>query len=342
MDVLLMTALRDVGIVVIGRNEGQRLVACIASLPSDIPCVYVDSGSSDGSCEHARERGLVVVDLDMSISFTAARARNAGYRRLVLDHPDICFVQFIDGDCVLDPQWLPQARQAMDVETDLAIVFGRRRERFPEASLYNAQCDQEWNVPVGEAPACGGDALVRRCAFEAVGGYAETLIAGEEPDLCLRLRRKGWRIRRIDVEMTLHDADIHKFGIWWRRNMRAGHAYAEHLWRHRGLAIPDWTRAFVRMMVWAAILPMVALISAVGVAIGFPSLFGLLAVLVLLLFGVRFARIVFRSLRHGENWQFAIGNAWLLSLDKFAQLAGAAKFGYRLFARKPSQLIEYK
>ena len=65
-----------VSVVVIGRNEGERLKRCLASLATDSTCiVYVDSGSSDGSVDHARKSGVDVVELDLSIPFTAARAR---------------------------------------------------------------------------------------------------------------------------------------------------------------------------------------------------------------------------------------------------------------------------
>ncbi|MFV4725620.1 glycosyltransferase, partial [Mycobacterium tuberculosis] len=120
----------------------------------------------------------------------------------------------------------------------LAVVFGRRRERFPERSIYNRMCDDEWNVPVGPALSCGGDALFRWSALEAAGGYSDDLVAGEEPDLCLRLRQQGWQIERIDREMTLHDAAILCFGSWWKRARRSGFSYAAHCLRHGERAIP--------------------------------------------------------------------------------------------------------
>jgi hypothetical protein len=45
-------ASRDIGIVVIGRNEGDRLTRCLQSLQMEnLPVIYVDSGSTDGSQE---------------------------------------------------------------------------------------------------------------------------------------------------------------------------------------------------------------------------------------------------------------------------------------------------
>lgn len=217
--------------VVIGRNEGARLVACLASLTGRVRrLVYVDSGSSDGSVQAARDAGAQVVALDMGAPFTAARARNAGLAVLADDPP--AFVQLVDGDCAVQPGWISAALAGFADHPAAVVICGRRRERFPEASLYNALADREWDTPIGPALACGGDALMRFDAVQAVGGYDPTLIAGEEPDLCLRLRAKGGEVWRIDAEMTLHDAAMTRFSQWWKRSVRAGHAFAEGATRH--------------------------------------------------------------------------------------------------------------
>lgn len=224
----------SVGLVAIGRNEGERLKRCLRSAkPQVSQLVYVDSGSTDDSVAFARSLGVHVVELDPSVPFTAGRARNEGLRRLVASMPEAEYVQFVDGDCELDPNWIAVARVELESKPEVAVVCGRRRERFPDASVYNRLCDIEWNTPVGEALACGGDFLVRRSAFEEVGGFRPDLIAGEEPDLCARLRQKGHRVLRLDAEMTLHDAAMTEFSQWWKRNMRSGHATAE-AWYRRG------------------------------------------------------------------------------------------------------------
>ncbi len=214
--------------VVIGRNEGERLKRCIASLqPSGVPVVYVDSGSTDGSAEWARERCASVVALDLSTPFTAARARNAGLRRLVSLRPEVELVQFVDGDCEIAPGWLERAARAMEANPGLAAVAGRNRERSRDHSLYNRLCDIEWETPVGPALYCGGIAMMRASALRQVEGFRESMIAGEEPELCVRLRERGWAIERLDAEMSLHDAAMTRFGQWWRRAIRAGHCFAE-------------------------------------------------------------------------------------------------------------------
>ena len=166
-----MSQLQKVGLVAIGRNEGVRLKACLLSALSQVALVvYVDSGSTDGSLELARSIGADTVELDLSTPFTAARGRNEGFARLRQLAPDIEFVQFVDGDCQIVDGWLQRAQQELAAKPELAVVCGRRREQYPEATAYNRLCDLEWDTPVGEAKACGGDSMMRVSAFEQVDG----------------------------------------------------------------------------------------------------------------------------------------------------------------------------
>ena len=331
----------QVGMVIIGRNEGERFVACLASLPEDIPTVYVDSGSTDSSVANAEATGVHVAFLSNNVGFTAARARNLGWRTLMDISPDLDFIQFIDGDCSLDSVWLDKARVAIEQNDRLAVVFGRRRERYPERSLYNAQCDREWDVPIGQAVSCGGDAFMRLAALKQVGGYNDKLIAGEEPDLCLRMRLLGWEICRIEAEMTLHDAAIFTFGGWWQRAKRAGHAYAEHVFIHGRSAIPSWSRALASMFVWALLLPFLMISGLIFAFVSTPVWFFMpLAVGALYMF--QFARLSRKTRDNGFFAEASRAEAFLLLIAKFAHLAGAATFLLNLVRGKRSVLMEYK
>lgn len=190
----------QIGVVAIGRNEGERLRRCLNSVADrGLVLVYVDSGSGDGSIELARGLGVEVVELDLSRPFSAARARNEGLERLLEVAPSVQYVQFVDGDCEIVDGWVDRARRELDERPEAAVVCGRRRERYPEQSVYNHLADLEWDTPIGEAKACGGDALMRVAALRQAGAYNPELIAGEEPELCVRLRQKGWRIFRVDT-----------------------------------------------------------------------------------------------------------------------------------------------
>ncbi len=321
--------------IAIGRNEGERLKRCMRSLPADLGLVvYVDSGSTDGSVQFAQEHGAEVVGLDMSRPFSAARARNAGVERLRQRRPELELVQFIDGDCELDPGWLDSGLRELEADAATAVVCGRRRELSPRQTPYNQLCDMEWDTPIGEASACGGDALMRLAALREVGGYDETLIAGEEPELCLRLRRAGHRIQRIDHEMTRHDAQITRFSQWWLRNVRAGHAYAEGYHRHGDGPEHFNERAVRSNVAWGLAVP------AASLALSGPTLGG--SLLLFGLYGVLYRRVLADCKARGAAASDAALYARYTTLGKIAQAQGFLQFHHRRLTRGDRKLIEYK
>lgn len=255
---------RKFGVVAIGRNEGERLRRCLESLSAAAIVVYVDSGSIDGSVQLARDHGVEVVELDRGVPFTAARARNAGFRYLRKIAPDLAYVQFVDGDCEVRPTWAARALAFLEAHSDVAVACGRRRELYPGKSTYNWLCDREWDTPVGEARACGGDAMMRVIAVDAVGGYRDEMIAGEDPELSVRLRAAGWRIRRLPDEMTLHDAAMTSFGQWWRRTIRNGYAFAQGANMHGAPPERHWVWESRRAWLWGVWLPLAFLMIGLG------------------------------------------------------------------------------
>ncbi len=318
---------RAVDAVVIGRNEGARLLASLASLQGQVRrIVYVDSGSTDGSAQAAAEAGAEVVALDMEQPFTAARARNAGLARLTGDG----WVQVIDGDCSLDPGWIGTATAFAADHPQAVVICGRRRERFPQGSVYNRLCDREWNTPIGRANACGGDALMRLSALRDVGGYDAELIAGEEPDLCLRLARKGGEIWRIDAEMTLHDAAMTRFAQWWRRSRRAGHAFAEGAARHGAGPERHWVSETRRALFWGLGLPLAAVLAGMIHPAGLALLLAWLA----------------QVLRLGLRWRAEGRPGWEAALftvlGKIPEALGVVGYWFNRIRRRRARLIEYK
>lgn len=315
------------GAVIIGRNEGDRLRICLSSvLRKSDATVYVDSGSTDGSVELANTLGADVLPLDMSQPFTAARARNAGFHLLLTHHPKTRFVQFVDGDCEVASTWLEAAVAHLESNPDCAVVCGRRRERYPERSIFNRMCDREWDTPVGNASSCGGDALFRVEALTQAGGYRDDLIAGEEPELCLRLRRQGWRIHRLDQEMTLHDAAMTHWTQWWRRSVRAGHAFAEGAWLHGASPERHWVRETGRAVLWALLLPLGIMVLALFV----DPRAGWLA----LAYPAQWLRLSIR--------ERSPAMAFFSLAGKFAEAQGVLKFAINKLLGRRGRLIEYK
>jgi glycosyltransferase involved in cell wall biosynthesis len=320
--------------VVIGRNEGARLQACLASLQGQVRrVIYVDSGSADGSIVLAQTMGATAIALDLSLPFTAARARNTGLAALTDDPPE--FVQFIDGDCALRDGWVTKAVAFLQHTPQAAVACGRRRELFPEASLYNRLCDDEWDTPLGEARACGGDALIRYKSLIEAGGYRADLIAGEEPELCVRLRQAGWTIWRLDTEMTWHDAAITRFAQWFKRARRAGHAFAEGAALHGAPPEFHWAAETRRAMIWGGFLPLFILLGSVLIH---PALVVLLA-----LYPAQVVRLALKDQNTGvwpSSWVWQ--KAFFLTLSKLPEALGVLDFKRGQLTKRRSRIIEYK
>lgn len=318
--------------MVIGRNEGARLGACLASVVrSTRRVVYVDSGSTDGSVALAQSMGVAALKLDAGTPYTAARARNEGFARIRELVPGLRYVQFVDGDCEMNAAWLESAVAFLETHSEVAAVCGRVRERDPERSIYNLLCDIEWDMPVGESKSCGGIAMLRAEALARAGGYRAGLIAGEEPELCVRLRAAGWQIWRLDGEMSLHDAAMTRFAQWWKRSMRTGYSYAQGVAMHG--APPERHRVRESRSAWfwglglpAAIVASTALVSPACALVSAAYPFQV----------VRLALRGTRSTR--ENWWRAL----YLVIGKFAEAAGQLRFVFLRCVGGESRLMEYK
>ena len=319
------------GAVAIGRNEGARLARCLESLSAATALVYVDSGSTDGSAQLAPGYGADVIELDMTIPFTAARARNAGFKRIREIAPDLLYVQFIDGDSELVGGWTDRAISFMEMHADVGVACGQLHERHPERSIYNWLCEREWERPVGEARACGGIALMRVSALEAVCGFREDLIAGEEPELCVRLRAKGWRIWRLDTDMALHDAAMNRFTQWWQRNMRSGYSFAQGAYLHGALPERHFIWESLRPWFWGIFLPVVCVLG--GLKFGFWGWVGLL------IYPLHMAQKVVRG--RGPLRDRALLSAFHV-LGHFPESWGQIRFLRDCMLGRQARLIEYK
>ncbi len=331
----MTSAKRSNGCVVIGRNEGERLPACLKSVEHWANhLVYVDSGSHDGSPGVARLMGVDTLALDDSAPFTAARGRNAGLRRLLTVCPSLETVQFVDGDCELFPSWFERARGILEEHSDVAVVFGRLRERHPEKSVYNRLCDVEWNTPPGEAASCGGIAMMRVRALRESGAYNEGLIAGEEPELCFRLREKGWKILCIEADMGWHDAGMTKFGQWFKRSVRTGHAYAEVSRRFGESPERFWVHERRSIEFWGLVVPTAALFLA--------GLTGPGSLLLLTGYGALVARAYQVVRRRGISRMDSVLYAFFCVLGKFPQAWGVLSHSFGTMTGQHRGLIEYK
>ena len=317
----------DVGVVVIGRNEGERLTTCLDSLARagilTDRLVYVDSGSSDGSVGRVRGRGIHVVELEPP--FTAAKGRNAGRDHLLTTHPELLAIQFVDGDCEYFASWFDDAVAALRGDETICAVNGVQHERRPDATIFNLLCDVEWTGVVGEIDTFAGNVMIRSSALRAAGHYNPDLIAGEDPEFAIRVRKAtNQRIVRLDAPICLHDVDMHKVSQWWKRNVRAGHAYAQVSRMHGEAPTFFWKRETRSNWIWGALLP-----------VGAPAL-------VPPAYAALFVRIYRDARRRGLDGHAARVFAAFTTVGKLPQALGQAKYWWNALRGEKSTIIEYK
>ena len=299
-----------------------------------LPVVYVDSNSTDGSASLARSMGAEVVELDPSIPVSVPRARNEGFERLCQIDSEVRYVQFVDGDCEMIDGWLEKGRRVLEERPKVGLVTARRRERFPDGSIYNRLADLEWDMPIGEIQGSHGDIMVRVDAFRQAGGFDAAVLVAEDYELCLRLRNHGWTLLRIDAEMTLHDMAMTRFGQWWRRTVRSGYGYADGRYLHGRPPERFGVREVRSIVFWGMILPLFVL------GFAWPTRGASLALLAC------YPLLYWRIWRYGRKrgWSAPVARlyAFWTALAKFPMAIGVSIYWFRLVVRRPKQIIEYK
>jgi GT2 family glycosyltransferase len=328
----------QLGIVAIGRNEGERLRKCLTSVVGrGMPVVYVDGNSTDGSVDLARSLGADVIVEDPSQRNCAAMARNAGFERACRLDPDVRFVQFIDGDCEVVAGWLDRALRVFEERPDVALVTGRRRERHPDLSAYNRLADIEWDAPVGEEiRGSHGDVMVRVDAFRQVGGFDVTMKVSEDTELCLRLQQAGWVLLRIAAEMTLHDMAMTRFGQWWRRCIRTGYGYAQGALMHGRSPQPLFRSEVYSIVFWGIALPLLILVLALATRGA--------GLILALAYPLQMLRIAARHHRAGMALRDAWLYGWSCTVSKIAFAIGLVRFRVErlLGQNRVERVITYK
>lgn len=243
-----------IGVVVVGTDPGDTPEAAIRSAGEGRPVVFVAPSDSSQAAAIARRAGAAVVELDGLSTATGGRARNAGYRQLKTLAPDLGFVQFIPAGSALHPDWLTSAAHFMARRPEVSVIEGATKERYPRPSKFAAFGSGEAFL-AGEAQASGPMMLVRVEGFEAAGGFRNDLKTGETEDLCLRLRRRGRHIWRLDAPMAVREIQPSNISGWWSSAVRRGFGFAYSAALH-GRA-PERFRApeTARAVIWGGLYP---------------------------------------------------------------------------------------
>lgn len=242
----------EISFVVIGFNEAAHLRTCLDSVcNADLDghaweLIFVDGGSTDNSREIATAAGV------HQLLGGEKRRKAAENRNLGLAHARGRYVQFLDGDMVMDPAWPKAAVAVLERDPVVAAVCGVLLERNTSAVYRALQLD--WESPEGATPFCGGAAMYRCEVIRAVDGFPEDVAFGEEPYLCWRIRNElGRSIWHLPRTMALHDLAYKGFADYWRRSARTGEAYAEIASRCRGTKDPLWSDAVRSNLLWTSL-----------------------------------------------------------------------------------------
>jgi hypothetical protein len=217
----------------------------------------------------------------------------------------------------------------------VAVACGRRREKHPEASIYNHLADLEWNTAPGLVKEFGGDALIRADVFEDLHGYNPGFIAGEEPEFAARMRLAGYKIARLDCEMTLHDLHMTGFWQWFRRTKRSGHALAQLYDTHGSAPLHLYKKQHRSTLFWATAVP-AGVIALAAVTSWWALLLLPLAYFYLTL------RIMRWRLSRGDSREMARRYAMFTTFAKFPELLGMLTYYGNLVQKRRPALIEYK
>jgi len=319
-----------IGVVIIGRNEGERLILCLESvLKLQVPCVYVDSQSSDNSVNEAKKRQVSTILLDKSAPINASRARNAGFDALVFENAELEYVHFIDADCELNEMWLMDALSVLEKTPEVGIVSGRLREKYRTETVYMRLCDIDWYVKPGEVDRCGGIFTTRRTVFEELSGFDTSLIAGADPEFCFRLHNKGWKILSLEGDMGTHDSAMRHFSQWWGRCVKVGFGYAN------GAKWGGWKKQYRSSLAWGAALPLMIIMGVFFVSSYFTILLGL--------YPLQMLKIYMSKVDIGSSSRYdKCVYAQFCVLAKFPEARGVIKYLVSALSGKQQKIIEYK
>ena len=337
LDQQSQTLTTQIGAVIIGRNEGQRLAECLKSVHDQtLRLVYVDSGSTDGSAIEAKSNGYDAIILEQG-PYTAARGRQTGFDFLLEKYPDITYVFFIDGDCLLEEKFIIAASKYLDNNPNTAAVCGRRKEQRCDQSFYSRLIDIDWAIPPGEVPYFGGESLIRVNILKQAGGWDVNLIAGEEPDLCFRLRQQGHTIWRLPDPMTKHDIAMTSFTQYFRRSIRSGYAYAQVGYRHRNENSKPWLKMSLSTLAYGLALPIVFTVTLIFMSTLWPAT---------ILLSLVYLRLIFSMTRYvsKRGYPFGLSLAYTIAniICKTAGAWGVLRYIIHHLTQKQATIIEYK
>lgn len=197
-------------VVIICKNEERFIEGCIKSVLAatsqieDREIVVVDSLSTDRTVDLAREFPVAIYRLEENQRHTPAAGRYIGFLKTSGE-----YVLFVDGDSFLVRGFIEKALACFEESPEVAAVIGRRREVYYGYAGTEVLGEEEDINEIGDTPrdvsVALASALYRRDVLEHVGPFNPYLFSAEEAELSGRIRRHGYRIVGIPVEMVVHN-----------------------------------------------------------------------------------------------------------------------------------------
>lgn len=259
----------DLSIVIIGKNADWSIGRLLNSIMLNTPAqatseiIYVDSASTDRTLEIVRGYPVKIVKLSSSYPLCASAGRFIGSQ-----YATGKYIAFFDSDMELAGGWLQLAMRTMDEQEKIGVVSGiiLDAERTAESGLPKEAPSYLGNC-LTDIRYAGNAAMFRHEVLIAAGNWNPYLISDEEPELCLRIRHMGFRVVQLSLPVSCHYT--YPFSeistLLSRRKRRLFLGYGQVLRYHlrTGLLLTYFLERG-----WA-ILPAVACVAAIGVAIAF-------------------------------------------------------------------------
>jgi glycosyltransferase involved in cell wall biosynthesis len=218
----------SVSIIIKAFNEQRHIAASIESALRALAgmngeIILADSASTDQTVEIAATYPVKIVTLRSAADRSCGAGVQLGYQYSVGD-----YVCLLDGDMQLHTDFLPAAIKFLEQNPEFAGVGGMIVERETGNCEYvkRAQAVDFDRLP-GEVKKldCGG--VYRRQAIETVGYLGDrNLHGGEEFELAVRLRARGWRLSRIAVTAIDHNGHAGNPYALLRRRWLTGFAFS--------------------------------------------------------------------------------------------------------------------
>lgn len=323
------------GIVVVGANPKTLPEAAIRSAGDSRAIVFAPVGLAPEPLAVARRAGAVIVEGDERSLATGGRARNAGYRQLKKIAPHLRYVQFIDSDYALDPGWIATAEKFMERRPEVAIIEGAVQTQSGAHIEYRTIAEQKMREAIGEVPLIANASVFMRTEnFEAAGGFRGDLLVCETEDLCVRQRRRGGRVWRLDAKMLICDSQKQNLARWWSGSTRQGfeNAYAASL--HGGPPERVGVRDTARAVIWGFAFPLaiavLALAGGAGAAVWAPltSAYVVAASIIALGVGVYGAKFIVATARRGPLKPSSWRKAFYAVFGRFPEFIGVWRFWF--------------